>query len=236
MTCHHPVTINRDSTLEDRQTALCQMYKQVLERQPYAHERKHFVKAEKEFLSNKISIKRFLNELGHSRVYLDSFYHNFSNLKFLELCFKHFLGRAPHDRDEIKIYCDILMSKGVAHLISTILDSEDYRKAFGAFTIPYPRSEKYYPSPNAFLESQALNREHIGQKGRSLPTLYRHQLGLNWQGENPLHADNEYNHFQIPEAEMAHLLSLLRYAPPEEIVATLSTQQKALLRQAMATE
>ena len=49
----------------------------------------------KDFLKDKIGVKRFLKALGHSEVYLNEFYYNSSNLKFLELCFKHFMGRAP---------------------------------------------------------------------------------------------------------------------------------------------
>jgi len=59
-----------------------------------------------------------------------------------------------------------------------MLDSEEYRKAFGCFTVPYPRKYQYYQSPEAFLESKLLDEEHVGQRGQSVPTIYWRQLGL----------------------------------------------------------
>lgn len=235
MNSFQPVVVNRHSTPEERQTALVQIYQQVLERQPYGYERRQLAKAEKDFLSDKIGVRRFLKELGHSQVYLDSFYHNSSNMKFLELCFKHFLGRAPLDQEEIKDYCEILMHKGVAQFITAILDSEEYRKTFGCFTVPYARQERYYLSPKAYTESHLLNHEHVGQRGRSIPTIYWHQLGLNCDAGvcRPINAKNMIATDSHGD-EMAQLSKLLRYMPPEEVVATLSPQQKEMLRQAMA--
>jgi len=175
----HPTIVSRQSSELERQTALYQIYQQVLERQPYDYERKILAKPEKDFCTDKIGVKRFLKELGHSQVYLDAFYHTCSNMKFLELCFKHFLGRAPLSQMEIKHYCDILMYQGVKQMLNAILDSEEYRKAFGCFTVPYPQEHRCYESPRAYLEAKLLNHEHFGRRGRSLPTIYWQQLGLN---------------------------------------------------------
>jgi hypothetical protein len=234
MNAHQPVVVNRYSTPAERQAALRQIYAQVLERQPYAYEHQQLTKAEKEFLSDKIGVRRFLRELGHSQVYLNSFYHNSSNMKFLELCCKHFLGRAPIDQDEIQFYCEILMHKGVAKLITAILDSEEYRKAFGCFIVPYARTERYYSSPKAYLESHLLNREHIGQRGRSIPTLYWHQLGLNCDAGVCCHPEaDEVIATNVSQANLSQIMTMLRYMPPKEVAATLSPQQKELVRRAM---
>lgn len=229
-----PVIVSRQSSREERETALYQIYRQVLERQPYAYERKVLSRAEKDFITDKIGVKRFLKELGHSEVYLNAFYHNSSNMKFLELCFKHFLGRAPIDQKEIQIYCDILMHKGVADMITALLDSEEYRKVFGCFTVPYPREQPYYASPKAYIESQMLNHEYIGQRGMSIPTIYWHQLGLKCDGGVCRHpeADEEVE-LSLSQEELSQLLSLLQTSQSEKAGATLSPQQKALLRRAI---
>lgn len=234
MTTFQPIVVNRHSTLAERETALRQIYYQVLERQPYAYEHKHLAKAEKEFLSDKIGVKRFLKELGHSQVYLDSFYHNASNMKFLELCFKHFLGRAPLDQNEIKHYCNILMHKGVAQFITALLDSEEYRKAFGCFTVPHPRTERYYASPKAYTESALLNHEHSGQRGRSIPTIYWHQLGLNCDAGVCRPVAETAIAPELSPAELNPFIKVLRSMPPQAVVATLPRQQQELLQQAMA--
>jgi hypothetical protein len=230
-----PITVSRKSSREERQTALYQIYKQVLERQPYGYERKLLAKAEQDFLSDKIGVKRFLKELGHSKVYLDSFYHNSSNMKFLELCFKHFLGRAPLNQEEIKIYCDILMSKGVEQMITKLLDSEEYRKAFGCFTVPSPRQQQVYTSPKSFMESSLLNNELLGRRGRSIPTIYWHQLGLNCDSGVCRHPEaNEHVALSLSQEELSHLLKLLQSPQPNQTAATLSAQQKELLRRAIS--
>lgn len=186
-----PITVSRTSTRDERQAALYQIYQQILERQPYAYERRSLAKAEKDFLSDKIGVRRFLKELGHSEVYLNSFYHTSTNLKFIESCFKHFLGRAPLNSEEVHEYCNVLLTEGVHHLITAILDSEEYRKFFGCFTVPHARHPRYYESPKAYLESDLLNHEYYAQRGRAIPTLYWHQLGLNCDGGVCIYIEDE---------------------------------------------
>jgi len=139
--------VSRHSSLEERQAALYQIYAQVLERQPYASERRQLAKPEKDFLKDKIGVKRFLKALGHSEVYLNEFYYNSSNLKFLELCFKHFMGRAPKNHTEMIEYSNTLMRDGVYELITKMIDSEEYRKHFGCFTVPHPYTERCMSRP-----------------------------------------------------------------------------------------
>ncbi|PSB25056.1 phycobilisome rod-core linker polypeptide [Stenomitos frigidus] len=234
MHCFQPLTVSRHSSTEERQRALYQLYHQVLERQPYIFERQSLAKAEKDFLVDKIGVKRFLSEFGRSDVYLNAFYHNSSNMKFLELCFKHFLGRAPVSQGEIKHYCDIMMYEGVAAMITAILDCEEYRKAFGCFTVPHPRQPLYYESPKAYTESQLLNREHVGQRGRSIPTIYWHQLGLTCEGGVCRHPEaDEVVESHLPPEDLAKLLQLLQSPQTEQALSALSAEQKALLRRAI---
>ncbi|MEB3267606.1 MAG: phycobilisome rod-core linker polypeptide [Leptolyngbya sp.] len=232
------VTVNRHSSVEERQKALYQIYDQVLERQPYTYEHRVLAKAEQDFLRDKIGVKRFLKILGESEVYLNEFYYNSSNLKFLELCFKHFMGRAPYDHSEMQEYCDALMRSGVHGLITKMLDSEEYRKHFGCFTVPYAAETDHYPSPKAYLENDFLNHELHGQRGHGVPTMLWHELGLTCEG----------GHCQLPE-QLSHaftaatdpdrleLLQVLRRIHPEdlkEIAASLPANQRDSLSQALS--
>lgn len=229
-----PVTVSRQSSREERQNALYQIYRQVLERQPYAYERKLLAKAEKDFLNDKIGVKRFLLELGQSEVYLNAFYHPSSNMKFLELCLKHFLGRAPQNQEEIQMYCNILLHKGVGKMIEAVLNSEEYRKAFGCFTVPYPQEHQYYASPKAYLETDLLNHEHPAQRGRIVPTIYWHQLGLNCEGGACDHPEaQEGLEPGVSQQELLDLLKALESPEAEKLVFALSPQQKELLRKAI---
>lgn len=236
------VTVNHHSSLQERQFALYQIYQQVLERQPYRFEQRTLAQAEKNFLADKIGVRRFLRELGHSEVYLKAFYFNSSNLKFLDWCFKHFMGRAPFDQEEIQLYSNILMKQGVRQVITAILDSEEYRKAFGCFTVPYPRQRKHYDSPNAYLESSLLNHEHFGQRGWVVPTLYWRQLRLNCDaGVCRPEADEALEPIasqtaEVLQAELLELLAATDITQAKQIVGSLSPQQRESLRRSIRAQ
>ncbi|GBO56740.1 phycobilisome rod linker polypeptide, phycocyanin-associated [Pseudanabaena sp. lw0831] len=178
MDTYTPITIDRKSTEVERQIALHQIYAQVLERQPYTYERKEIAKIEKDFLKGKLGVRHFIGELVMSSVYLNSFYRDCSNLKFVEWSFKHLLGRALQGKEEIAKYMDLLMTKGVSVFFHEVLGSEEYRKAFGCFTIPYARDVKFYDSPRNYLQTNLLQHEHVGQRGKVIPTIYWQQLGM----------------------------------------------------------
>lgn len=176
------VTLDRHSSLEERKEALYQIYRQVLERQPYDHEQQILASAEQQFLKNKIGVRRFIKILGQSEVYLEQFFYSSSNVKFLELCFKHFMGRSPHDYAEMQHYSTILSGQGVPALITQMLDSEEYRKHFGCFTIPHPVTQAVYDCPKDYLETHLLNQEFHGQRGHAVPTMVWRALGLDCNG------------------------------------------------------
>ena len=178
MDTHAPVTIDRKASENDRQMALRQIYSQILERQPYEFEHKAIAKIEKDFLKGKLGVRHFIGELVMSPVYLKCFFHDCSNLKFVEWSYKHLLGRALRDKQEIAVAMDLLMKEGVSTFIHELLGSEEYRKAFGAFTIPYARDVKFYDSPRNYLQTDLLQHEHVGQRGKVIPTIYWQQLGL----------------------------------------------------------
>ncbi|NET10511.1 MAG: phycobilisome linker polypeptide [Symploca sp. SIO2B6] len=185
------ITLDRKSSREAREYALRQIYKQVLERQPYEDEKQSFRQTEKDFLRGKIGVRRFLKTISFSDLYLDTFYYSTSNPKFIETCFKHFLGRSIRDSDEMRFYINILAREGIYHFITSILDSEEYRKCFGCFTVPYYRENQCHKTPNEYLENSVVQHEHFGQRGWSLPTLYWHQLGLNCDGGVCLYVGDE---------------------------------------------
>lgn len=247
-----PVTVSRHSTKEERQVALNQIYRQVLERMPYEFERASLSRLEKDFLKDKIGVRRFLKEFGCSELYLNSFYYPASNVKFIETCFKHFLGRAIMSHEEMRHYNRILTQMGIKPMINALLDSEEYRKSFGCFTVPHPRRQTCYESPRAFLESRLVNEEHIGQRGWSMPTLYWHQLGYTCENGVCHHPEAHEDLSPLPattapatassetpestERSVDELLALLRTASPSEareMVAALSPQQRRVLREAI---
>lgn len=238
------IVVSRVSAREERQNALYQIYAQVLERQPYAYERKVLGQAEKDFLKNKIGVKRFLRVLGQSEVYLNEFYYNSSNQKFIELCFKHFMGRAPKGQEEMRFYCDILMRQGVKELITAVLDSEEYTKHFGCFTVPHAWTENSYPSPKTYWETDVLLHELHGRRGWVLPTMIWHDLHLDCDGGTC--AIEQPGNQATPQAAVAsapapshmamlhQVLSTLSQADLTAFASTLSPTEREKLKQLLA--
>ncbi|MGL5135421.1 MAG: phycobilisome rod-core linker polypeptide [Planktothrix sp.] len=181
MSLTQPVTTRHDASPEEREFVLKQIYQQVIERQLYEFERKQLTDLEKDFIKGKIGIRHFLKSLSVRSVYLEHFYENSSNMKFIENACKHFLGRAPRNNEEIQKWDDILVRRGVGAFVSDLVDSEEYRKSFGYFTIPYWHEHRY-ESPSEYIENERLGHEHAGQRGWAIPNHYQHELHIDCDG------------------------------------------------------
>lgn len=95
--------------------------------------------AESQFRNGKIKIPEFLSKLAKSDRYRDLFFNNCSNLRAIELNFKHLLGRAPESHAEISEHISILARDGFEAEIDSYIFSEEYRRIFGDNTVPYYR-------------------------------------------------------------------------------------------------
>jgi len=253
MNAYAPVTIDRKSAETERQNALKQIYTQILERQPYEFERKEIAKIEKDFLKGKLGVRHFIGELVMSPVYLKSFYHDCSNLKFVEWSFKHLLGRALRGKEEIATYMNLLMMEGVSAFVHEILGSEEYRKAFGCFTVPYARDVKFYDSPRNYLQTNLLQHEHVGQRGKVIPTIYWQQLGMDCEtgtcvmpdpkksGSRTIHQTtihqtrSEKTREKKPisrslNEEIEELLQMLQNSDANQVLQNMNENQRSLLR------
>lgn len=177
------ITTRHNASPEEREVVLKQIYQQVLERQPYEFERKQLTDLEREFIKGKIGIRHFLKSFAVRPLYLEHFYENSSNVKFIENACKHFLGRAPKHNEEIHKWDDILVRHGVGAMVSEIVDSDEYRKSFGYFTVPYWHEHRF-ESPSEYIENEKLAHEHAGQRGWAIPTHYQHELHLDCNGGN----------------------------------------------------
>jgi phycobilisome core-membrane linker protein len=115
-------------------------YRQVFERDidPYII-KSEFTALESKLKNGEINVKEFIEGLGTSNLYLKEFYGPYPNTKVIELGTKHFLGRAPLNQAEIRIYNQILATQGVRGFIQKMLNSPEYAEFFGEDTVPYRR-------------------------------------------------------------------------------------------------
>lgn len=103
----------------------------------------HLFDSELSSLSRSIScvyetgdMREFVRALGLSSLYRERFFDSVSNMRFVELSFKHFLGRAPYDGKEVARQMGILLTDGYNAAINALVDSGEYDRLFGKERVP----------------------------------------------------------------------------------------------------
>lgn len=103
------------------------------------------------------NIKEFVRNVGLSDLYKRKFFEPMSNLRFVELNFKHFLGRAPRDQKEIQEHIAILTSQGYEAEINSYIDSEEYNTLYGLSRIPSINFESRFPYNQGLVKQAVLS-------------------------------------------------------------------------------
>ncbi|MEM1368061.1 MAG: phycobilisome rod-core linker polypeptide [Cyanobacteria bacterium P01_H01_bin.15] len=130
-----------NATEEDLQAVIRAVYRQVLGNvQPTESER--LASAESYLRNGDITVKGFVSFIAMSELYKSLFFETSSPYRFIELNFKHLLGRAPVDQAEISAHVQTYNSLGYEAEINSYLDSEEYNSSFGENIVPYCRGNK----------------------------------------------------------------------------------------------
>jgi phycoerythrin-associated linker protein len=80
--------------------------------------------------------------LAQSDTYKKLFFETNSPYQFVELNFKHLLGRPPHDQVELMNHVRLLQDEGFEAEIASYVYSEEYLSAFGVDQVPYNRASE----------------------------------------------------------------------------------------------
>lgn len=129
----------RNGDSADQITALIRsVYRQVLGN-PHVMESERNVTAESQFAEGRLSTREFIRAVGLSADYRRRFFETNAPYRFVELNFKHILGRAPSSQAEISEHLQRLAVHGYDAEINSYVDSEEYQNTFGENTIPYLR-------------------------------------------------------------------------------------------------
>jgi phycocyanin-associated rod linker protein len=86
-----------------------------------------------------ITVREFVRFLAQSELYRQKFFYSTPQVRFIELNYKHLLGRAPYDESEITYHVDLYVQKGYEAEINSYLDSLEYQTNFGEAIVPYYR-------------------------------------------------------------------------------------------------
>ena len=130
-----------NATEDDLQAIIRGAYKQVLGNvQPTESQR--LTSAESYLRNGDLTVKGFVRAIAMSGLYQSLFFETSSPYRFIELNFKHLLGRAPVDQAEISEHVQIYNTQGYEAEINSYLDSGEYDSSFGENVVPYCRTSK----------------------------------------------------------------------------------------------
>ena len=112
------------------------VYRQVLGN-PHVMESERLVNAESQLCDGSLSVREFVRIVAKSQFYRDRYFETCAPYRFVELNFKHLLGRAPQDQAEISIHIRTCIEQGYDAEIDSYIDSPEYQEKFGENTVPY---------------------------------------------------------------------------------------------------
>jgi phycoerythrocyanin-associated rod linker protein len=132
------VELRQNWNEDDLQIVFRAAYEQIFGRQGVYGSQK-FSSAEALLRNGKISVQQFVEILAKSELYKERFFYKNSQVRFIELNYKHLLGRAPYDQSEIAYHVDLYASRGYDADIESYIYSAEYENGFGSSVVPYYR-------------------------------------------------------------------------------------------------
>lgn len=133
-----PVQLWTDFSSDDAQAVIRAVYRQVLGN-PHIMESEQLTSAESQLKDGIYSVQEFVREVAKSDFYRARFFETCAPYRFVEMNFKHLLGRAPQDQAELSEHIQIVINEGYDAEIDSYIDSAEYQAAFGDRTVPYYR-------------------------------------------------------------------------------------------------
>ena len=133
-----PLELRGNRTDDEVETVIRAVYRQVLGND-HLMESERLRSAESLLRNGSITVKDFVRSVALSELYRDKFFQNNPQNRFIELNYKHLLGRAIYDQSEIAAHGAVYHSSGYEAEINSYLDSAEYEENFGESIVPYFR-------------------------------------------------------------------------------------------------
>ncbi|NEP63497.1 MAG: photosystem I reaction center subunit XII [Symploca sp. SIO2G7] len=130
------VELRPNATEEDLQVVIRAVYKQVLGN-AHVLDSQRLTSAESMLRNGEITVRGFVRAVATSDIYKARCFDNSSPYRFIELNFKHLLGRAPQDQAEVSEHVQTYNTAGYDAEIDSYLGSDEYLSAFGENVVPY---------------------------------------------------------------------------------------------------
>ena len=148
-----PVELRPGATEEDVQGVISAVYRQVLGN-VHILESDRLSSAEALLRNGDITVRGFVSAVAKSSLYQSLFFQGSSQYRFIELNFKHLLGRAPQEQTEIAKHVGTYNEGGYDAEIDSYIYSDEYFQNFGENIVPYLRSI----SSQTGIKNEGFNR------------------------------------------------------------------------------
>jgi phycoerythrin-associated linker protein len=165
-----------NATEDDLQSVIRAVYRQVLGN-AHVLESQRLISAESQLRNGDISVREFVRAVAQSDLYRALFFETSSPYRFIELNFKHLLGRAPQDQTEIAEHVQRYNGEGYEVEINSYIDSDEYMSAFGENVVPSAQGNRTQTGfkNNNFNRTFALMRgyasNNVGQSAKLISAL-----------------------------------------------------------------
>ncbi|MEL6469308.1 MAG: phycobilisome linker polypeptide [Cyanobacteria bacterium J06623_4] len=126
---------------DDLEAIISAVYRQVLGN-AYVMESERLSVAESQFKLGEYTVREFVRAVAKSDLYRTRFFEGCPRYRYTELNFRHLLGRAPNNYDDMKFHSTILDSEGFEADIDSYIDSDEYQNTFGENFVPFIRGHK----------------------------------------------------------------------------------------------
>ncbi len=131
-----PLELAPNSSPDDKIAVIRAVYNQVLGN-PYIMESERLTVAESQLCNGDISVREFVRVVAKSDFYRTRYFESCAPYRFIELNFKHLLGRAPSDQAELSEHIQTCINSGYDAEIDSYIDSQEYAEKFGENIVPY---------------------------------------------------------------------------------------------------
>ncbi len=124
------------SSPDEKAAVIRAVYNQVLGN-PYVMESERLINAESQLCNGTLSVREFVRAVAKSDFYRSRYFESCAPYRFVELNFKHLLGRAPEDQAELSAHIQTAVNQGYEAEIDSYIDSQEYSEKFGENIVPY---------------------------------------------------------------------------------------------------
>jgi phycoerythrin-associated linker protein len=125
------------------------------------------------FMNGDLTVQGLVTALAQSESYRRLYLETNSPYRFVELNFKHLLGRPPNNQQEISDHVTRLAEEGFESEIASYTYSAEYLKCFGINTVPYTRTNISISGQKTitFNRTKAFDPGYAGFDGSKRATL-----------------------------------------------------------------